>query len=546
MDTHLRKEYKLSIQHHVQGGGFVKQELLKLRPTRYLCPYCGEWHVWKYDDNLESCNSYHHPAILRCQYPNVYYGKVEIYFSDKRLYYSTSSICRRANQRIEGNIPIFSIIENPNRPIVTFDVKFESDNCVNRNECCNCDFKSECNFLKLGDEGDNRHMMITFGFEFEPSEYEQFSTLGKLALEKRELKAREDALKHREEAVQEREQVALEEQANKEEKAMGKEKMSLRRMLYEKSPKENLERVVELKEKYKPTLQWAIPVVAVYGAYKILNSKSFDLSVNNVAEVCQERLGLRLAFLEDKKALKELMAIGGIASGVYGTIRLASTLFGPKEEKDITVEDVESGLNKVEELHKKFPYIQPKFENLLPVALSVLLVYVSLHKPKFEGKMAQKVKDLTEDFRVKIETYLELFKLFVEDKFKMDLSSEEEQRKVKLVFAITAMLGIGIFLYGKKILVKTNEEDTDKEAENEKMNEFVKQARAIVEKIAPTLYTTLITFLVSKKILELGEKGEVENIKDVGFIPVDDEAEDSDNAEGAGISDEEGTPTENK
>ena len=512
----------------------IDERVMRLTPKRIKCPFCGEYHEWE-GSKLNAYDSSDNPYRYFCNETDV-----EIYYENGKLHIEVNNNCSVFyNKSISICAELSEIECDLNKPEIVLPFSLVASEIISSNQCDECDncyFRDNCELIRIGDrkavdvaEYDYK-FDLEFRIEFTSRYFDQYVINGRQK-KLESLRAKET-------------EAETGKQANKEEKAMGKEKMSLRRMLYEKSPKENLEKVMKLGEKYKPTLQWAIPVVAVYGAYKILNSKSFDLSVNNVAEVCQERLGLRLAFLEDKKALKELMAIGGISSGVYGTIRLASTLFTPKEEKDITVEDVESGLNKVEELHKKFPYIQPKFENLLPVALSVLLVYVSLHKPKFEGKMAQKVKDLTEDFRVKIETYLELFKLFVEDKFKMDLSSEEEQRKVKLVFAITAMLGIGVFLYGKKILVKTNEEDTDKEAENEKMNEFVKQARAIVEKIAPTLYTTLITFLVSKKILELGEKGEVENIKDVGFIPVDDEAEDSDNAEGAGISDEEGAPTE--
>ena len=277
-------------------------------------------------------------------------------------------------------------------------------------------------------------------------------------------------------------------------------------MLYERSPKENLEQLKNWSEKYKPTLRWAIPMVAVYAAYRILNSNEFDISVNNIADVCEEKLGFKLGLLEDKKVLKELMVLGGISAGAYGTVKAVSAIFGTKTEKDdISVEEVEAGMSQLESISKKFAWIQPKMENLMPIAFSVIAVYLILHKPKFNGKIANKVQNLTEDWQVRIGAYLDLAKLFVQDKFNIDLSNEEEQKKVRIIAILALMIAIFAILYGKKVLSKKDEAEQE-ETEDKSVETFVEQAKQIIEKVAPSLYTATISLLISKKILAAGKK----------------------------------------
>lgn len=111
---------------------------------------------------------------------------------------------------MNGSIPISSIVEDPVRPIVTFDVPFTSNSNVGKYECSDCNFKEQCNFVRLGDRGDNCHITITFGFEFEQSDYNKFSRIGQLARKERELQERENALNFKAQYCDEREQYLQE------------------------------------------------------------------------------------------------------------------------------------------------------------------------------------------------------------------------------------------------------------------------------------------------------------------------------------------------
>ena len=108
-------------------------------------------------------------------------------------------MCRKASLNLDGKIPIESIIENADQPIVTFDVPFTAKNAVGRNEtdCCICTFRSKCNLIKLSENGDSIHMKIPLGFEFEQSEYMRFVKVCKIAR-----KECENALKGKEQSAQ--------------------------------------------------------------------------------------------------------------------------------------------------------------------------------------------------------------------------------------------------------------------------------------------------------------------------------------------------------
>ena len=189
----------------------MDQKLLSLTPRRFLCPYCGEWHKWNKEHELGYYDSENYKARFECS--NVPSGCNEgdyrIYFYDGYCYYSTKRMCGRATQSIEGKIPISSIIESTDKPTVTFEVPFTSRNDVGRYECSECRFKNECICVKLGDEGDNRHMTITFGFEFEQSDYNKFAQVAALARKEKELQEREQAIDSKERALKEREDAVV-------------------------------------------------------------------------------------------------------------------------------------------------------------------------------------------------------------------------------------------------------------------------------------------------------------------------------------------------
>ena len=179
----------------------MKKELLTLTPKRFLCPICGEWHEWKhshhlgyYDSNFpaEFTNSSLYPSECASD-------RYTIFVENGYLHYTTGVMCRKASLNLDGKIPIESIIENADQPIVTFDVPFTAKNAVGRNEtdCCICTFRSKCNLIKLSENGDSIHMKIPLGFEFEQSEYMRFVKVCKIAR-----KECENALKGKEQSAQ--------------------------------------------------------------------------------------------------------------------------------------------------------------------------------------------------------------------------------------------------------------------------------------------------------------------------------------------------------
>lgn len=203
----------------------MEKEFLNLTPKHFLCPYCGEWHEWTEPHELGYYDSSNCEAAFECSNApsGCNKGDYRIYFYEGYLYYSTERMCGRANQAMNGKIPISSIVEDPDRPIVTFNVAFTSNSDVGRYECSDCRFKEQCNLVRLGDKGDNCHMTITFGFEFEQSDYNKFSKVAQLARKERELQERENALKGKEQSVQERESALrtreLEQQRQEEQSA---------------------------------------------------------------------------------------------------------------------------------------------------------------------------------------------------------------------------------------------------------------------------------------------------------------------------------------
>lgn len=182
----------------------MEKGLLGLTPKRFLCPYCGEWHDW---NSYHKLGDYDFQTNFYC--PNIpsnsYRGCYRIYFYGDSLNYSTQKICERAKQVMSGEIPIDCIIEHSDKPIVTFSVPFTADSPVGSTTCRTCEYVDHCNCVKLGDEGNNLDMTITFGFEFEQSDYEKFAKAGKLMCKARELQEREHALKDKEQSLQERE-----------------------------------------------------------------------------------------------------------------------------------------------------------------------------------------------------------------------------------------------------------------------------------------------------------------------------------------------------
>lgn len=187
----------------------MEKELLTLTPKRFLCPICGEWHKWKHPHHLGYYNPNSPAAFTDSSvYPSECASdKYTIFVNGEYLHYTTGKMCGHASLNLDGKIPIESIIEYADQPIVTFDVPFTAKTAVGRNEtdCSTCSFRSKCNLIKLSEKGDSIYMKIPLGFEFEQGEYMRFAKVGKIARKERELQERENALKGKEQSLQERE-----------------------------------------------------------------------------------------------------------------------------------------------------------------------------------------------------------------------------------------------------------------------------------------------------------------------------------------------------
>ena len=150
----------------------MDQKLLDLTPKRYLCPYCGEWHDWKLSHKLGYYDSPAYKAELGCenQLSSCRHREMQVFFSEGYCYYKTIPTCYRAMFDIDSKILIEDILESSEEPRVTFVANFVADSDVGRINCSDCDSRNVCLICKLGEE--SRSMHITFGFEFEQSDYD--------------------------------------------------------------------------------------------------------------------------------------------------------------------------------------------------------------------------------------------------------------------------------------------------------------------------------------------------------------------------------------
>lgn len=416
----------------------MKGELLELIPQKYLCPKCGKWHKYTWDQNLGYYDSSDYAIEMHC--PNSF-GIIEVYFANDRCYWN------------------------------------EGDQCY------------WCKISEFSEIGESRVQMIDsknnfrLGFEFKPEEYAQAYAAEILeeanrkeeALHEREkeLTLREKKLEESETALQAKE-VALQTKVAKKEEANVMSKVtSFKKQIYEHSPKENVELIKEFLEKYKGTLKWLVPVVSIYGAYAL--TRVFDST--------------------DK----------------------------PEE---LSVEEIEGKMDSVEEAHQKFAWIQPKAEKLMPVAASVLVVYVLTQKPQWYEKVKDKVVAITGDASAKAGVYIEMAKLFIASKLNIDLDDEAQAKKFKTFALLAAIIGLCAFLYGKGVF--NTEEDQSFMEKNPQLKAFIEQAKEIMEKILPTAFSAVTTYMVTKHIIDANDEesnleAEKKNAVDTDFNEVKEE-----------------------
>lgn len=440
----------------------ISEQLIKLEPKGIICPFCGEIHPWKGWDVACKCTS----RIFGGD------GSCKINY-DEELIYSTEPMCRRAEQTMSGKTSLSELEVSENEPTLKFYVPFVSKSRVDNYCCSTCDFERKCIFRKLGQEGDSIHMQVPFGLVYDEKEY--FNVIKK-----------ENSMNNR---IFER--------------------------IWKHAPEENFEIVKNWTEKHKSTLQWAVPVVSIYAAYQILKSPAFSTHLEKLGNECEEKLGFTLEPLKDKKALRELMVLGGTIATAYAAIKGVSSIL--KTDEDITSESIEEGMGQLEKIHKKFLWITPKTEKLLPVAVSVLIFYMMMTMEKKADKI-ENVKEIAKNLTTKISVYADLAKCFVADKMKIDLDNEEEVQKLKRFTLLAGVAMIGMFLYG----AKTTGELEEKKADGKE--KFFSQLLDIMKKLMPTLFAGTASYLAAKNLLSK-EYAEDQQQEETGIIDVDGDAD---------------------
>ena len=255
---------------------------------------------------------------------------------------------------------------------------------------------------------------------------------------------RERQLEEKENVQQPREvvlQTKKTEVAKKEEENIISKVTGFKKQIYEHSPKENVELIKEFLEKYKGTLKWLIPVVSIYGAYRVLNAKDAKLNVSNLNQNCKKELGFEFDILKDKKVLQELIAFGGVVSA-------------------------------------------------------------------------------------KASVYVEMAKLFIASKLNIDLDDEAQAKKFKTFALLAAIIGLCAFLYGKGVF-NMNEDESFME-KNPQLKAFIEQAKEIMEKLLPTAFSVVTTYMVTKHIIDDKEENgsleeDKENAVETDFTEVKEE-----------------------
>ena len=521
----------------------MDNNLLSRVPTHYLCPICGEYHPWDSTARLAYHMSNKRQFLKTCPntpftFDDKYYSG---YFAGDNFYFDVSSLCPRGTSRITGYIPISEISENISEPVVTFNVAHKNNSTVSRYHCERCNFSQKCpayrQYLLTGEED---FSMVRFGFKFHQEDYNNASSCGKITRVAADVNAKAKRLDEKERKLDERDaallaatsnleaeqqqlqlkreqltadQTAFEDLKNnfytaKEATTMSEtatKSNNLFLQLYDHSPRENVAKVKEFLAKYHDVLSWAIPVLTVYGAYHILKRSEYDLNVNNISDKFAEKMGFRLELLDNHRLLRELLSIGGTAATAYTMVKGVSHILDNQKKTEISMEDVENSMDKLQGVSKKFSWLKPTMDDLLPVACSVLLVFATLHKPKFDHPILNKIKDFSASLDGHIHAGIRIAKGFLSDKLDLDLDDEKDQCKLRFIVLLTVILGVAAFLYGKKVLEAKKEGASDEATTDKKVNKsirkFVDQAQAILEKIAPTLYTTLLTFMASKMLL---------------------------------------------
>lgn len=488
------------------------KRIFRLTPKRIHCPICDSWHDWE-GTTLQSYDE-KNPYIFTCELENSV--ELRIWVEDDCLRIESSDLCGKINNCIDDTIFLDDINCDMEEPIIRFSTSIFTDDIICSDECTYCDscYLPECGDKR--DDGDDEYKLnLEFEIEFAPRYFDRYVQLDraaqKEAMHQQELEKQqaEKPICYQELEKHYEEKGTIRDSKSKEDSTMKKTtqvtKTTIWDQLYKHAPEENVEILKEWANKYKPTLKWVIPVISIYAAYRILNSRDSNLTVENIDGECENKLGFSLDLLKDKKALSELMVLGGLTAGAYAAIKAVSTIYKKDDETDVSVEEIEAGMDKLDGTAKKFKWIQPQTEAMLPIATSVIIVYVMTQKPKWFEVVKEKANKLSGNLSTRASVYLNMAKLFITDTLHINLDTEEDAQKFKKFALLGAIVGIGALVYGKKIFGdKAVSEDGESER-NEKLEAFISQILSIMESLLPTAFAGATTYLVTKHVLKAKE-----------------------------------------
>ena len=470
----------------------LNKSIFKKQPLGIISPLCRRLHRWE----GKSLDSYQGPFNSYNYWCNGQEMRIWINETKGTVFFDLVYPCEGIGirQQFEVKIQEFQNSQWGDKTIFTINRLLKGERVCGADACSErfCDYSERCEYF-LGEKG-KYEVNVVAGFKFSEEDLESIEEDFEYELEEDNLESEEDntTQKDTDVLIKDEESKNNNITKNKEDAVMA---TTLREQIYEHSPKENIELIKDFLERYKPALRWAVPVACVYGAYRIVNSK--DIDVNELSKKCKKEMGFEFEVLKDKKTLKELVALGGIVAGAYAfckVLNFAGNMTSP------SIEEIEEKMETVEEAHKKFDWIQPKVEKLMPVAVSVLVVYVLIQKPQWFEKAKEKVDNVVGDVSTKTGVYLDMAKLFISAKLNIDLDDEVQAKKFRAFAMLSAIVGVGAFLYGKGVFnMKDDESFMDK---NPQLKEFIEQTKAIMEKILPTAFSAVTTYMVTKHIID--------------------------------------------
>ena len=473
----------------------MHKELLNYTPKAYYCPVCDQMHRWNpikkrtvyFMSRKKRCMEECSLDVLKC--PNSD-AAIAVGLKNGEIIYESNDYCKNWDTSIVNVIDADDFNEEEGNPLVTYSLR--PDNYAGKSEirCQSCEVRldSKCLYNRTRNRGYN------IGFEYYSSDYSE-------AIER----ARKEMERTRKTNTSATNTSATEVKA-----PVTDNKMKLWTKLIDQSPKQNFLEVLDWVKAHETTFKWVVPVVSIYVAYKILNSEKGQITINNVNEIAKQKLGVSLDSLQNKKALKRLMEIGGVCAAVYGAYEFFN--------RDKKPDDVEATMEALEKVSQENRFLGKQAEKLLPVATSVIIVYLMTQQPKWLPSKDQ-VTEVIKFIPKKVRTYGGLILGEAAERIGIDTDDEEMMHKVRIFAFLGLVVATIVLFYGVKMIKKKDEAKFTKMEEN--MKAFVQQILAIMKALIPTAFTSVATILVTRKVLEMSDLEDVED-DEVETVPADE------------------------